>query len=204
MYHLPLLPGYGPDANVRSSAPPKTNDGKSILNALSEAEENGYQGSYFIHNNEQSVAPHHDGYLTSSPTDTRNNTAVTTPATQEYYTSTSEAETDHYASASEAEGLTSHTQDVGSSSAPSASVPVISTPSGLNQPPGNDNEHAEAVFFEYGVVVFFGFTEVQEKSILEDIHNAGIVKRRISEDEWEVEECHYAVRLYISRWHEFV
>ncbi|KAJ8082025.1 Sad1-interacting factor 3 [Marasmius tenuissimus] len=143
MYHLPLLPGYGPEANVRSSAPPKTSDGKSILNVLSEAEENGYQGSYFIHNNEQSQTPHHDGYLTSSPTDTRNNTAVTTPATPGYYTSVSEAEveTDHYASASEAEGANHEpysnpdAQTMGSPPEPSTSFPIVSPPGKASQPP---------------------------------------------------------------------
>ncbi|KAL0066921.1 Sad1-interacting factor 3 [Marasmius tenuissimus] len=199
MYHLPLLPGYGPEANVRSSAPPKTSDGKSILNVLSEAEENGYQGSYFVHNNEQSQTPHHDGYLTSSPTDTRNNTTVTTPATPGYYTSASEAEaeTDHYASASEAEGVNHEpysnpdAQTMGSPPEPSTSFPIVSPPGKASQSPEKDDEHAEAVFFEYGVVVFFGFTEVQEKSILEDVHNARIAKRKIPENDWEVEECHF-------------
>ncbi|KAL0066911.1 Sad1-interacting factor 3 [Marasmius tenuissimus] len=161
MYHLPLLPGYGPEANVRSSAPPKTSDGKSILNVLSEAEENGYQGSYFVHNNEQSQTPHHDGYLTSSPTDTRNNTTVTTPATPGTDTSASEAEaeTDHYASASEAEGVNHEpysnpdAQTMGSPPEPSTSFPIVSPPGQASQSPEKDDEHAEAVFFEYGVVV---------------------------------------------------
>lgn len=57
---------------------------------------------------------------------------------------------------------------------------------------------AEVIFFEYGVAVFFGLDEGQERSILEDLDNAGIVKRGLKEDDWEVEECHYAVSSLLS------
>ncbi|TEB34374.1 DUF155-domain-containing protein [Coprinellus micaceus] len=50
----------------------------------------------------------------------------------------------------------------------------------------------EVVFFDYGVVVFFGLAEPHERDILEDIEEAGIVRRLIPEDEWEIEECHFA------------
>ena len=55
------------------------------------------------------------------------------------------------------------------------------------------NPVAEAVFYSYGVSVFFGFTETQEKEIMEDCLNAGAWSRPQEEDEWEVEECHYVV-----------
>ncbi|EIW78317.1 DUF155-domain-containing protein [Coniophora puteana RWD-64-598 SS2] len=51
---------------------------------------------------------------------------------------------------------------------------------------------AEAVFFAYGVVVLFGFDEAQEHAVLEDITGAGALRRAIKEDDWEIEECHYA------------
>jgi len=41
-------------------------------------------------------------------------------------------------------------------------------------------------------------TEGQERDILEDIENAGIMKRKIHEDDWEVEECHFTVRVFLS------
>lgn len=44
-------------------------------------------------------------------------------------------------------------------------------------------------------MVFFGLTGNQERDILEDIENAGVMKRKIAEDDWEVEECHFAVRI---------
>lgn len=51
---------------------------------------------------------------------------------------------------------------------------------------------AEVVFFAYGVAVFFGLDEGQERAIVEDISNAGILKRPMKEDDWEIEECHFA------------
>lgn len=54
---------------------------------------------------------------------------------------------------------------------------------------------AEVIFFEYGVIVFFGLDERGERDVLEDISKAGGMKRPINEDEWEIEECHFAVCL---------
>ncbi|KIK52836.1 hypothetical protein GYMLUDRAFT_179651 [Collybiopsis luxurians FD-317 M1] len=154
MYHLPLLPGYGHNANVRSSAPLQTGDGKSIHTRLSEAEEMGYQGSYFTY---QPNSSNDDGYMTSnSPVDERRPLVDRTP--------------------------TSVISDL-SDDPHSALFSASSSP---------ETENAEVVFFDYGVAVFFGLTESQEKSILEDIENAGILRRRISENRWEIEECHFA------------
>jgi uncharacterized Rmd1/YagE family protein len=58
---------------------------------------------------------------------------------------------------------------------------------------GDDNV-GQVVFFEYGVVVFFGLTEKQEYTILEDVEGAGVFKQKLKEDDWEVEECHFVVR----------
>ncbi|KAH6918036.1 YagE family protein [Coprinopsis sp. MPI-PUGE-AT-0042] len=49
----------------------------------------------------------------------------------------------------------------------------------------------EVVFFDYGVIVFFGLDERGERDVLEDISKAGGMKRSIKEDEWEIEECHF-------------
>jgi len=50
---------------------------------------------------------------------------------------------------------------------------------------------AEAVFFSYGVAVFFGFSENQEIGVFEDLERAGVMKRKMTEGDWEVEECHF-------------
>lgn len=53
----------------------------------------------------------------------------------------------------------------------------------------------EVVFFEYGVTVFFGLTEREERDILEDCESAGVWSRPLKEDDWEVEECHHVSRI---------
>jgi uncharacterized Rmd1/YagE family protein len=59
------------------------------------------------------------------------------------------------------------------------------------EPPVDYSNVAEAVYFSYGVAVFFGFTENQEIGILEDIERAGIMKRKMTTEDWEIEECHF-------------
>lgn len=169
MYHLPLLPGYGPNANIRSSAPVKTDDGKSILAQLSEAEEMGYHDSYFTQTEEST---NDDGYMTSSsPNDARQGFPQRTTSTEDLLSPTSHL----------------------SSSPETIRQPPPASSSRIERERTPEQENAEVVFFEYGVVVFFGLTENQEKSILEDVENAGILTRKINEDNWEVEECHFAV-----------
>jgi uncharacterized Rmd1/YagE family protein len=159
MYHLPLLPGYSPNTNIRSSALSKPSDAKSLLFRLSEAEETGYQGTYFASQPQQSPTSARDGYVpSSSPTDTRS------PRHAHFE---SDAETDL--------------------------EPEVKLRSSKPKPLNPADKVAEVVFFQYGVIVFFGLDQGQEMDILEDIGRAGILKRPILEDDWEVEECHFAV-----------
>lgn len=57
------------------------------------------------------------------------------------------------------------------------------------------NQVAEAVFFSYGVSVFFGFQEGEERDVMEDCEGAGAWIKGQEQDDWEVEEFHYAVSL---------
>lgn len=78
------------------------------------------------------------------------------------------------------------------------------------QDPETESEEliAEVVFFDYGVAVFYGFDEVQERNIIDDLANAGIFRRTIKEIDWEIEEFHFAVRstyytdltIYSAQW----
>jgi uncharacterized Rmd1/YagE family protein len=149
MYHLPLLPGYGPNTNVRSSAPTQSNGAD-----FSEAEEEDYQGTYFT--SYETRSPTHDGYISSSPVTTRNFPPIPASPGGEVV---------------------------------SRRIPI------RTKPVSTEEDVAEVVFFEYGVVVFFGLEEAQEKSIIEDIEKADIMKRKIDENDWEVEECHFAVSI---------
>lgn len=55
---------------------------------------------------------------------------------------------------------------------------------------------AEAVFFSYGVSVFFGFQEDEEREIMEDCEAAGTWIRPLEVGDWETEEMHFTVSLF--------
>ncbi|KAF9482288.1 DUF155-domain-containing protein [Pholiota conissans] len=214
MYHLPLLPGYGPNANVRSSAPSKMKTGRSFLAHLSEAEENGYQGTYFT-----TPAHHPDtlgGYISSSsPVDTRkvdvpvytSNVDPATPLLPSHTETDNETDLDVSGFATEPEP---ELETPFSEQAPGDRTQPLDIDPGAETDPGfysrrkiarfeedetpkrSDDDVAEVVFFEYGVVVFFGLSEEQEHDIIEDIDNAGIMKRKMEQSDWEIEECHFA------------
>lgn len=152
MYHLPLLPGYGPNANVRSSAAPLPRQPDSVA-LVSEAEDINYLVS-----------------LPASPI------APLIPAEH------GAVGIDAFATSPAEEPITPIIQEL---------TPVLHAEDDEDEPA----KFAEAVFFSFGVVVFFGFEEGQERAILEDIHSAGIMRRPLDEDRWEIEECHYAVRV---------
>ncbi|KAH8813223.1 hypothetical protein F5884DRAFT_787768 [Xylogone sp. PMI_703] len=65
--------------------------------------------------------------------------------------------------------------------------------------------YAEMYVFSYGVVVFWNFTEHQEKDILADLtfseHNTGVslVSRPLDEDDFETEELHFEYSPYVDR-----
>lgn len=189
MYHLPLLPGYGPNANIRSSAPAKPVRGRSFLSRLSEAEENGYQGTYFTSAAARSPNSLQDGYISStSPIQTRQisgppSIPLPSPNLQE---SEAEFPTPGYETGAET-GAETDTEFRYRAHQEEEDADVLSPLKDV------EDDVAEVVFFEYGVVVFFGLLERQEKDILEDIEKAEIMKRNISEEDWEIEECHFAV-----------
>ncbi|KAF6745424.1 hypothetical protein DFP72DRAFT_824538 [Ephemerocybe angulata] len=205
MYHLPLLPGYGPQTNVRSSAPPPqpiSASGsapaftKSILTRLEEAEETGYQGTYFpsqdlIDLGEPAETHHHqaDGFVTDDG-GPQGESASHLPG---------------WVQPAEVDEVREHDGYVSSSSLPReqnvlASHPVSEFAYEYNPYPSSSSASSdrqldnvgEVVFFDYGVVVFFGLAEREERDILDDIQQAGVLQRPIIEEEWEVEECHFA------------
>ncbi|KAG0696598.1 hypothetical protein DFH29DRAFT_950404 [Suillus ampliporus] len=175
MYHLPLLPGYGPNTTLRSSAAPIT-EAKSLQKRLAEAEENGYQGSYFIP--QEDVPRTSDGYMTSG-SHAESHRPPPRPEVE------SEAEAEEYADDGEGEqyGANERNQETREREEPERHEQTEVK---------EEDCIAEVVFFAYGVVVFFGLDEGQERAIVEDIRNAGILKRPMREDDWEIEECHFA------------
>ncbi|OJT14027.1 Sporulation protein RMD8 [Trametes pubescens] len=184
MYHLPLLPGYGPGSNIRSSAPAVTPGNEDPSSGLSEAEEDGYQGTYFNSEEHQESAAQMEGYMPSaSPVIATHGMAIGSP-----------------------EQLQSAALEQARAS---GQIPiVVTTEEREHEPSRSENlrprriskrktkseaeNFAEAIFFDYGVVVFYGFREDQELGILEDVEEAGVMLRKIPHDDWEVEAFHYA------------
>ena len=186
MYHLPLLPGYGPAAKVRSSVPAPSHTRR--LTRMSQAEEDGYTGSYFV----PGRSPENgfkfwrdDGYIAGhSPPTVR----------REPEESELDGESrDRGLSVDPAETPALAAQELAFTPVVAAAAPPEGEPRTPVLAPGDDA--AEIVFFTYGVAVFFGFDEIDERYILEDLHGAGAVKGARQEGEWEVEECHFAVSI---------
>ncbi|KAI0767887.1 hypothetical protein BC629DRAFT_874765 [Irpex lacteus] len=166
MYHLPLLPGYGPGINVRSSAAPSTiptPTAEDII-APAEGEETADEGVYF-----PSSAP--------------------TARLEGFSPGTSPLNVKDYATDVETPKLAAANLSASAAAAPQQR---------RASPPLDPDTFGEAIFFQYGVVVFFGLDVSQEHSILEDVEGAGIMVKPLPEDRWEVEECHYEYRPYIA------
>ncbi|TBU25589.1 hypothetical protein BD309DRAFT_971864 [Dichomitus squalens] len=185
IYHLPLLPGYTTGSNIRSSAPASSPGAEDPSSGLSEVEEDGYQGTYFT-SIEPSTTPPMEGFMPSASPETA--THITPVPPQEVVS--------EQLRVSETEPILLSAEDI----RPAMSMPTRDGPGSTRSRAARrrrttaeePQNFAEAVFFEYGVVVFFGFREDQELGILEDVEAASVMLRKIPRDDWEVEECHYA------------
>ncbi|KAI0072925.1 DUF155-domain-containing protein [Panus rudis PR-1116 ss-1] len=197
MYHLPLLPGYGPGANIRSSAPPA--DETPAVPPTSEVEESGYVTSPPA--SPPASAPAVDSYVSL---------VEAVPPTPAAATDTeTDVQSYHSLPTPDVDGtFTTHHDERDGSVTPlatAASLPAVESSHSVPHSHHSHHSHshkeldsfAEVVFFSYGVVVFFGLAESQERAILEDIQEAGVMRRPLGEDQWEIEECHYAYDSHI-------
>ena len=175
MYHLPLLPGYSLHTNVRSSTFATSSSDTDPMYQLSEAEELGYQGTYFTSNSVEQRQL--DGYMTG------NGSPDHTPLISVSYEDSPQI----HQSREDHDDTHAHPK---TSRPPNLTRRKKRKPS-KTEPPVDYSNVAEAVFFSYGVAVFFGFAEHQEVGILEDVERAGVMKRKMTADDWEVEECHF-------------
>jgi uncharacterized Rmd1/YagE family protein len=180
MYHLPLLPGYGPAVKVRSSVPAPSHTRR--LFRMSQAEEDGYTGSYFVPGRSPEHGFSHDGYIA------RSLSLTSSPPVDRRMRDLEENEV--VEGESRERGFFVDTPLVTQSPTLAPPNAPVSEP---RTPVATGDDAAEIVFFAYGVAVFFGFDEMQERDILEDVGGAGTVKGARAEDEWKIEECHYAV-----------
>lgn len=222
MYHLPLLPGYGPNTSVRSSSAPKRK-GDSILAHLSEAEENGYQGTYFT--SEQLLSPPmlqdvftspirkpalriaspphvvHNIPTNTAETDGETDPGVMTEPEPFLFTSNRDSDLSRLGDGQQDTRDNNSLLDAGMETDPGIygrnwkdkkeSDAPEDTKKGKEK--AKEEAVAEVVFFDYGVVVFFGLEKRQEVDIIDDLRIAGIVKRMLAPEDWEIEEFNYTV-----------
>jgi uncharacterized Rmd1/YagE family protein len=192
-YHLPLLPGVD-GYRVRSSPILKSAEGRAVLDEeIERNEQRDYHEEYFVEEEEHSVA----GQSGDEGGDSRHHT---------------ESDDDHKALH---EGPRNRSQNgSGGYSRNSFSEPKIQDdPNGKltttvrsNSIPPNILSFAEMFVFSYGVVVFWNFTERQEKDILADLAFSSsrtgtlpIATNPLPEEDFETEEFHFEYSTEISR-----
>ncbi|KAK4684568.1 required for meiotic nuclear division protein 1, partial [Tremellales sp. Uapishka_1] len=224
VYNLPLLPGYGASTTIRSSPAVKSPGGVSLLERMTQAEDLGYDDSYFPASDDPDGVPFDPSseyILSHSPPNPENMMGVMASISHD---SDSEGGALGLQSEMEEEAIETgthsspddptHLEHVPSTALSPSDLPPVAAPPAIpeyiqqhGQPryPSGHTHHprprakshshqtkvAEAVFFSYGVSVFFGFGEQEEKLIMEDCENAGVWLRGQEEDDWEVEEFHY-------------
>lgn len=135
---------------------------KQALSALSEAEEQGWEGGYFARHRKSSFTTP-DGYIPSSPPNQRNFDAFGSETEPE-----PEPESALDSEASPQVGLRSLPEELEDNDAA-----TFRASNGKRKEASPDEyleqKVAEVVIFDYGVAVFLGFEESQERSILEDL-----------------------------------
>lgn len=145
-YTLPLLPGYGANVKVRSSVAPKSPGGGSILHAMDQAEETGYVDSYFPFEQPETIED-------SDNPSSSNERSTTTQDGQIYATSpenvTSFPSSDTFASVNSHDSSSSASAPDPTPAPPAKHIRTMSARS-------REPKLAEAIFFDYGVSVFFG------------------------------------------------
>lgn len=177
VYHLPLLPGND-GYRIRSSPVLKSPGGKSVLDEQIERNENReYYEGYFGNTDQYGIrGPEEMDLLSRSPTTSIQNGAQVVRT------------------------IRRHSAD----DVPPRDVDELPTPF-PPRIPTNAFQFAEMFVFSYGVVVFWNFTERQEKDILADLTfsqsetGIALATRPQKEEEFETEEFHFEYNPDIPR-----
>jgi len=176
-YHLPLLPGTD-GYRIRSSPPIKSAKGGSVLDeAIERSEQRDYRGPYFAEEEEEHSVRGNDG-----------------PESSRMPEPEPEAEADNQE--------TRPRPQVNGLRSKSAQSPR--PPSSGAVAPAEAYPFAEMFIFSYGVVVFWNFSERQEKDVLADLVFAtfvdpktnvvspvSLVTNPLDEEDFETEEFHF-------------
>lgn len=199
-YCLPLLPGKD-GFRIKSNISKKTVGGKTLIDRLIDtSEQRDHHYEYYsgvetmedMHNNyeiDEGGANDADRVDSTSVPDHLPNPSTSTasfdPSEPQYFAEETPLE-------QEMREREEHLQIIStnSSTAPSSKQPTKNTKSqDLSK-----QQHAEIFIFGYGVIVFWNFTEIQEKNILGDIAFAdykSLVIRPLDEQDIETEQFHF-------------
>ncbi|KAL9070870.1 MAG: hypothetical protein Q9157_005680 [Trypethelium eluteriae] len=217
VYHLPLLPGVE-GYRVRSSPVLKSPGGKAVLDEEIERNErreyregyfeNGMEGGYAVKNEGEDV--HWSGRQDETPPEEREH--------ERYAVKDGEHGHEEYAvkdsPRNDAESRPPrHEQDSHPDGHALSSRPSSHETSTRSSSPSHLPAHtlpktfAEMFVFSYGVVVFWNFTEIQEKDILADLTFAcspsggslSLATRPQPEQDCETEELHFEYNTAIPR-----
>ena len=181
-YHLPLLPGVG-GYRVRSSPAVKSAEGKAVLDEeIERNEQRDYHEEYYTEEDEHSVRHRSDDHGDSGGEGDRR------PESDENH----KREEDEYSRTTMERSNSDYTKR--------------RTSSGTNRIPPNALSFAEMFVFSYGVVVFWNFSERQEKDVLADLAFSSdkpgtlpIATNPLPEEDFETEEFHFEYSTEISR-----
>lgn len=236
-YHLPLLPGHE-GYRLRSSPVVKFPGGKSLLDEEIERNElRDHHDDYMVEAEEHSVGGrnrdehehgHHDE---ASPRDSDDHGSREGDHSSGFMNRMSEEESrigEQHTGAGEAEGMHNispsgtgeeqtepaprrrrHSSDDGHALLRERSSPPSPAPIPMPQAPARTLYNvAEMFVFSYGVVVFWNFTERQEKDLLADLAFATssltgtpipLATMPLHEEDFETEEFHFEYSTEISR-----
>ncbi|PGH01830.1 hypothetical protein GX51_05010 [Blastomyces parvus] len=188
-YHLPLLPGKG-GYRIRSSPILKSAGGKAVLDEeIERNEQRDYHDEYYTEEDEHSVKAHgFDG------------------AGSEERTAQGEGDGEGRA---ETNGVTAH-EEQGRHNRADKDRNTHNLPATISvaRIPPNALTFAEMFIFSYGVVVFWNFTEREEKDVLADLAFASserggapipLATAPLPEEDFETEEFHFEYSDKISR-----
>ncbi|KAK2853347.1 hypothetical protein FQN49_005161 [Arthroderma sp. PD_2] len=219
-YHLPLLPGRD-GYRVRSSPIFRSAEGKVVLDEeIARNERRDYHDEYFTEEEEHSVRAsgdprrrerrrehdhddehdHHDGHERDHDHEHEHEVEV------EHMEERREDERDR----SPVRGHSFHVEHHDDHEQPSmqnGEIPQLTSPTGPRQSkpsiPPNALSFAEMFIFSYGVVVFWNFTDRQEKEILADLSFSpspnDLPLNPLAEEDFETEEFHFEYSSSISR-----
>ncbi|CUS24227.1 LAQU0S14e03048g1_1 [Lachancea quebecensis] len=201
-YCLPLLPGKD-GFRIKSNVSKKTIGGKTLIDRLiDKSEQRDHHYEYYsgvetvedMNNNFElsdsagKDSERNDAFPTPDhlPNNTSNNTASFDPSEPQFFAE---------------EGWDSN-QNSNAQVVSNRSQTLSRESQSLENYGSSKQQHAEIFIFSYGVVVFWNFTEIQEKNILGDIAFAehdNMIIRPLDEQDIETEQFHFEYDMNVER-----